>query len=80
MVAVGAAYDSLVAADLDDDGDLDLVTVGGDVLDPFFGAGTTGVVALKQGKQFIGIELNPEYIKIAQRRLRPYLQQQRLIA
>lgn len=42
---------------------------GGVVLDPFFGAGTTGVVAKKQKKQYIGIELNPEYIKIAKERL-----------
>lgn len=43
--------------------------VGGTVLDPFFGAGTTGLVAMKQGKKYIGIELNPEYIKIAEKRL-----------
>jgi site-specific DNA-methyltransferase (cytosine-N4-specific) len=53
--------------------------IGGIVLDPFFGSGTTGLVALKQNKQFIGIELNPEYIKIAQARLKPYLEQRKLI-
>jgi site-specific DNA-methyltransferase (adenine-specific) len=47
---------------------------GGIVLDPFFGAGTTGVVALKQDKKFIGIELNEEYIKIANKRLKPHLE------
>ena len=52
---------------------------GGIVLDPFFGAGTTGVVALKQSKKFIGIELNPEYIEIAKARLKPYLEQRKLI-
>jgi len=52
---------------------------GGIVLDPFFGAGTTGLVALKQDKKFIGIELNPEYIKIAQARLKPHLEQRKLI-
>jgi DNA modification methylase len=52
--------------------------IGGIVLDPFFGAGTTGVVALKQNKNFIGIELNPEYIKIASKRLQPYLSQTKL--
>jgi site-specific DNA-methyltransferase (adenine-specific) len=41
----------------------------GTILDPFFGAGTTGLVALKQEKRFIGIELNPKYIKIAKKRL-----------
>ena len=49
---------------------------GGIVLDPFFGAGTTGLVALKQNKKFLGIELNPEYIKIAKARLKPFLEQQ----
>jgi len=51
---------------------------GGIVLDPFFGAGTTGIVALKQDKKFIGIELNPEYIKIAEKRLKPFLEQKNL--
>ena len=51
---------------------------GGIVLDPFFGAGTTGLVALKQNKKFLGIELNPEYIKIAENRLKPFLEQKNL--
>jgi DNA modification methylase len=34
---------------------------GGTVLDPFAGAGTTGMVALRHGRSFVGIELNPEY-------------------
>ena len=42
---------------------------GGVVLDPFFGSGTTGVVATRYGRDFIGIELNSEYIKIAEKRL-----------
>lgn len=41
----------------------------GVVLDPFFGSGTTGQVAIEEGRRFIGIELNAEYIKISQRRL-----------
>lgn len=40
------------------------------ILDPFIGAGTTAVVAKKLNRNFIGIELNPEYIKIAEKRLR----------
>ena len=40
----------------------------GIVLDPFFGSGTTGVVALKHGRDFVGCELNPEYVEIANRR------------
>jgi len=43
--------------------------VGGTVLDPFFGAGTTGVVCIKHGRQFIGIEMNEEYVEIAKRRI-----------
>jgi site-specific DNA-methyltransferase (adenine-specific) len=39
------------------------------VLDPFFGAGTAGVVAQALGRRYIGIELNPEYVQIATRRL-----------
>lgn len=42
---------------------------GGIVLDPFFGAGTTGLVAKKLGRNYLGIELNPEYIKIAEERI-----------
>jgi DNA modification methylase len=42
---------------------------GGIVLDPFFGAGTTGLVAAEEGRQYIGIDLNPEYCAIAERRL-----------
>ena len=42
---------------------------GGIVLDPFFGAGTTGVVAKKWGKNYLGIELSKEYIKIAKKRI-----------
>ncbi len=43
---------------------------GGTVLDPFFGAGTTGLVAQQHGRNCIGIELNPEYVAIARRRLK----------
>ena len=42
---------------------------GGVVLDPFFGSGTTGLAAQEQSKHWVGIELNPEYIEIANRRL-----------
>lgn len=38
------------------------------VIDPFFGSGTTGRVATKLGRNYIGIELNPEYISISKRR------------
>lgn len=41
----------------------------GIVLDPFMGAGTTAAVAKKLGRDSIGIELNPDYIKIARKRI-----------
>ena len=39
------------------------------VLEPFFGVGTTGLVARNLGRNYIGIELNPDYVKIAEARL-----------
>lgn len=39
------------------------------VLDPFCGSGTTGVVALRLGRRFVGIELKPEYAEMARRRI-----------
>lgn len=39
------------------------------ILDPFCGSGTTGVVALRHGRNFIGIELSPEYVKMAEHRI-----------
>jgi len=41
----------------------------GIVLDPFVGSGTTCVVAKKLGRKYIGIDLNPEYIEYAEKRL-----------
>jgi DNA modification methylase len=41
----------------------------GTVLDPFFGAGTTGLVAQRHNRRWIGCELNPEYAEIARRRI-----------
>jgi site-specific DNA-methyltransferase (adenine-specific) len=43
---------------------------GGIVLDPFFGAGTVGVVAKSLGRCWIGIELNPLYAAMAEARVR----------
>jgi site-specific DNA-methyltransferase (adenine-specific) len=39
------------------------------VLDPFMGSGTTGLVALNMERRFVGIELNPDYVRIAENRL-----------
>ena len=44
----------------------------GIVLDPFFGAGTTGVAAEMLGLQWCGIELNPQYIETAEKRLNKF--------
>jgi len=44
---------------------------GGIVLDPFFGSGTTGLVAMKNNRKYLGCELNSEYISIAKERLKP---------
>ncbi len=43
---------------------------GGIVLDPFGGAGTTGMVADRLGRDAILIELNPEYADMAERRIK----------
>ena len=49
---------------------LDLTTSAGDViLDPFMGSGTTGIAAKNLRREFIGIEIYPEYFKIAQQRI-----------
>ncbi len=56
---------------------LDCIKAGcpedGTVLDPFMGAGTTALVARKLHRNYIGCELNPTYIKIAEKRLRDQL-------
>lgn len=39
------------------------------VLDPFAGSGTTGAVAEQEGRDFIGIEINPDYCEIIRQRL-----------
>lgn len=40
------------------------------VLDPFAGSGTTGAVAIQEGRDFIGIEINPESCKLSEQRIR----------
>lgn len=42
---------------------------GGVVLDPFFGSGTTGAVAKRLNREYIGIDLNPRYIEKAEKRI-----------
>lgn len=43
------------------------------VLDPFFGSGTVGEVCMGLGRSFMGIELNPDYARIAIRRLKEFI-------
>jgi DNA modification methylase len=45
------------------------------ILDPFMGSGTTGVAAVKLGRQFIGIEIEPKYFDIACKRISDALKQ-----
>ena len=51
----------------------------GIVYDPFMGAGTTALVALRAERNFIGSELNPEYCDIANKRIKPLLDQYKLV-
>lgn len=48
------------------------------ILDPFMGSGTTGVAALKLGRKFIGIEIEPKYFDIACKRIEAAWKQPRL--
>lgn len=49
------------------------------VLDPFIGAGTTALVALRAGRSFIGVEINSEYAAMARRRIESEITQPRLL-
>lgn len=52
----------------------------GKVLDPFMGSGSTGVSAIALGREFIGVEIDPNYFEIACERMRAAYSQQRLFA
>lgn len=47
----------------------------GTVLDPFCGSGTTGIVSVRNGRRFIGLELNPEYADMSVRRINAEIKQ-----
>jgi modification methylase len=51
---------------------------GDTVLDPFLGTGSTSLAALKTGRNSIGVEIDPEYFRMAQTRLRNEAAQQRM--
>jgi DNA modification methylase len=48
--------------------------IGGTVLDPFSGSGTTGKVAHDLGRQYIGIELNPAYAEVSEKKIGAHIQ------
>ena len=53
----------------------DFTNPGDIILDPFMGSGTTGVACVQTGRNFIGIEIDPTYFKIAERRIHDAQQQ-----
>ena len=56
---------------------IQLYTFKGDVvLDPFSGSGTTCLAALKDGRHFIGYDIEPEYVALANKRIKTYTDQQ----
>lgn len=51
---------------------------GGIVIDPFLGSGTTALVALQEGREIIGIDISPDYCRMAEDRIAPFLAQMKL--
>lgn len=49
------------------------------ILDPFLGSGTTALACLELNRHFIGIELSPEYCEIAEKRIKPIIQNQQIL-
>ncbi len=45
------------------------------ILDPFMGSGTSGLATLKSSRKYIGYEINNDYVKMANERIKKYLQQ-----
>ncbi len=52
--------------------------IGDTILDPFMGSGTTGVACVQTGRNFIGVEIDEGYFKIAEKRIADAQQQMRL--
>jgi modification methylase len=58
---------------------IQLYSFSGDiVLDPFMGSGSTAIAALQSGRAYLGYEINPDYIQLAEARLAPYKSQLKL--
>jgi site-specific DNA-methyltransferase (adenine-specific) len=52
---------------------IQLYTYKGDVvLDPFMGSGSTAIAALKSGRKYIGYDVDPDYVELAEERVTPY--------
>ncbi len=49
------------------------------ILDPFMGSGTTAISALNHGRQYVGIEISPEYCEMAEKRIKDHRSQIRLL-
>jgi site-specific DNA-methyltransferase (adenine-specific) len=49
---------------------VEICPVGGTVIDPFMGSGTTGIACVETGRDFIGIEIDPGYFALAERRIK----------
>ena len=49
---------------------VDSTNEGDTIFDPFMGSGTTGVAAIQLGRNFIGCEIDPDYFKIAEKRIK----------
>ncbi len=59
---------------------IQLYTFKGDVvLDPFSGSGTTCLAALKDGRHFVGYDIEPEYVELANKRIKTYTNQQDIL-
>lgn len=59
---------------------VNLLSFEGDmVLDPFVGLGTTAVACAKWKRNFIGFDISSEYVEMANKRVRPWLEQQKLV-
>ena len=48
------------------------------VYDPFIGSGTTATIAIREDRRFIGSEINKEYYKIAKKRIKKEIEQEKL--
>ena len=45
------------------------------VLDPFMGSGTTAVSAIKSDRKFVGYDISQQYIELAEKRVKPFIEQ-----